>query len=416
MKRRAFIQQSSAFALAGMALPLPQFAEETSISVAVVGTGGRGTDLIRKLSTIEQAEIIGVCDDYPPHLMRAHKAAGPQAKAFASYSEMLKQLNPQVVVIAVPLYLHFDMCMEALKAGCAVFCEKTMCYSTEQAFALAKEVRKRKAIFQVGLQRRANPIYRQAKAMVDSGMLGQISAIKCQWHRNNDWRRPVPVARDSPNWEALERKLNWRLYLPYSRGLMTELASHQLDVVNWFLGTTPTQVMGSGSTDFWRDGREVFDNIFCIYNYELTNKERKPFTVRTTYSSIQSNAFEGASELIMGSKGSLFLTSQKGLFYKEQGIEEVGWDKEGRVERDADIITAGKTLKLSNDPWAHRAKPYEIDSASDDNRAQLISFLDCVQRNDPNTICDVTEGLHDAITALAGHKALHEQQVIKLEI
>lgn len=413
MKRREFIQQSGAYALAGMALPIPDFSSEKPIRVAVVGTGGRGTDLIRKLSSIEQAEIVGICDDYPPHLAKAQKAAGPQAQAFSSFSKMLKQIQPEALVVAVPLYLHFDICMEALAAGCSVFCEKTMCYSIEQAYALREEVLSRKAIFQVGLQRRANPIYRQAKAMVDSGMLGQISAIKCQWHRNNDWRRPVPGKKGTPAWQKLERKLNWRLYLDYSRGLMTELASHQLDIVNWFLNTTPTQVMGSGSTDFWRDGREVLDNLFCIYDYTLSGIDGNPYKLRTTYSSIQANAYEGASELIMGSKGSLFLTSNKGLFYKEERMEEIPWDKEGRVERDAEIITAGKTLKLSNDPWAHRSKPYEIDSDNDDSRHQLVSFLECVQRGDRKTVCDVEEGLKDTITVLNGHKALHEQKIIQ---
>ncbi len=412
MNRREFIEQSTVFTLAGMALPFPEFRSEEAVRIAVVGTGGRGTDLIRTLSTIEHAHIVGICDDYPPHLQKAHEVTGPEAKAFTSYSEMLTQTRPSAVVIATPLYLHYDMCMEALQAGCAVFCEKTMCYSIDQANSLAKTVHQQQAIFQVGLQRRANPIYRQARAMISSGMLGQIIAIKCQWHRNNDWRRPVPISKSDSQWKKLEHRLNWRLYLPYSRGLMTELASHQMDVVNWMLDATPTQVLGSGNTDYWKDGREVYDNIFCIYDYQLTNQEGNPYSVRATYSSIQANAYEGASELIMGTKGSLYLTTKKGLFYTEAAATEIEWAKEDKELQQAEIITAGKTLKLSNDPWAHRSKPFEIDADSDDTRDELIAFLDCVQRQDPNTICDVDEGLKDTITVLNGHKALHEKKVV----
>ena len=50
---------------------------------------------------------------------------------------------------------------------------------------------------------------------------------------------------------------------------MAELGSHQLDVVNWLLKTTPKRVVAAGGIDYWRDGREVFDNIFCTYEYEL---------------------------------------------------------------------------------------------------------------------------------------------------
>ncbi|MEM7367270.1 MAG: Gfo/Idh/MocA family oxidoreductase [Bacteroidota bacterium] len=410
MNRREFLQQSTAYSLVGMGLGIPAPSGEAAVKVAVVGTGGRGTDLIRKLSTIDRAIIVAICDDYPPHLQRAQIAAGPQARAFDDYSHMLEQIQPDAVIIATPLYVHARMCLEALQAGCAVFCEKTMCYSIKEAKRLLKEVRQRKAIFQVGLQRRANPIYRQAKAMIDTGMLGQISAIKCQWHRNNDWRRPVPVSRDHHDWKRLEHKLNWRLYASYSRGLMTELASHQLDVVNWFLDSPPTSAIGTGGIDFWQDGREVFDNLFCLYEYPAKNAEGQPYTVRVSYSSLQNNAFEGASELIMGSKGSLFITSKKGLFYQEKRAEEIGWTKEGRVERDADIITGGKTLKLSNDPWAHRSKPYEIDTESNDTRDELIAFLDCVQRKDPDTICDVEQGWLDTATVMMGHEALTEEK------
>ena len=100
-------------------------------------------------------------------------------------------------------------------------------------------------------------------------MIGQVTAIKAQWHRNNNWRRPIPRPKTDPQWAALDRRLNWRLYRDTSGGLMAELGSHQMDVVNWLLKTTPRRVVAAGGIDYWRDGREVFDNIFCTYEYEL---------------------------------------------------------------------------------------------------------------------------------------------------
>ncbi len=182
---------------------------------------------------------------------------------------MLRDTRPEAVVIATPLDRHHAMCLEALDADCAVFCEKTMCYSIAQARELSDAVARRAAVFQVGIQRRSNAIYRQAAAMVKAGMLGPITTIKCQWNRHNNWRRPVPVPRGDARWNALDRRLNWRLYRETSKGLMAELASHQLDVANWLLGVPPRRVIGSGGIDYWRDGREVYDNVSCIYEYEL---------------------------------------------------------------------------------------------------------------------------------------------------
>jgi predicted dehydrogenase len=107
--------------------------------------------------------------------------------AHAHCRKMLEEAKPQAVVIAVPLFLHQQVASDAVAAGCDVFCEKTMCYSVEQCRKLVDQVEKSQCVFQVGLQRRANPIYQQAAAMVKAGMLGEVTAIKSQWHRNNSW-------------------------------------------------------------------------------------------------------------------------------------------------------------------------------------------------------------------------------------
>lgn len=427
--RRQFLQQAvAASALAAQASLARGADREEVVRLAVVGTGGRGCDLVRALTTIDGVEIVGLCDDYEPHLENGIKYAGNNPPGFARFDEMLDKTRPQAVVVATPLYLHASMCLTALDAGCDVFCEKTMCHSVREARQVAARVAEKKAVFQVGLQRRANAIYRQAIAMVTAGMLGQITAIKAQWHRNNNWRRPVPVARGDAQWQALEHRLNWRLYWDYSQGLMAELGSHQLDVANWLLGTGPKRVMGSAGIDYWRDGREVFDNIFCIYEYEVTPRatrtgidastagDGKPYTVRVTYSSIQNNQYEGASELIMGTRGTLFLSQKKGLFYREAGVDDPGWAKEGRIKNDAALITSGKTLKLSNDPWAHRGSPFEIDVEGDDTREELIAFLDCVRTRETNTICDAQTGLLNAATVLAANEACREGKSVEIDV
>jgi predicted dehydrogenase len=387
------------------------------VRVVVIGTGARGSDLIRALTTIEGVEIAGVCDDYPPHLNQGVKYAGPKALALADHRQALDRLRPRAVVIAVPLVLHYPVARDALEAGCDVFCEKTMCYRIDEARALASQVAGSGRVFQVGLQRRANPVYEQAAALVRAGVLGTITAVKAQWHRNNNWRRPVPVPRTDAGWEALERRLNWRLYRASSDGLMSELGSHQLDVANWLLGTPPRRVIATGGIDYWRDGREVFDNIFCVYDYDLPGPRGERYCARVTYSSLCNNAYEGASELIMGTRGSLYLTTQKGFFYRENGAPEIDWSSQGgadgKAERDAAIIAAGKTLKLSDSPWAHRGEPVEIENlGGDDTRDELVSFIDHVRRGDPRTLVDARAGLINTATVLIANQAAETGQPV----
>jgi predicted dehydrogenase len=384
--------------------------DDMAVRVAVIGTGARGSDLIRALTTIEGVELVGVCDDYPPHLEQGVKYAGTKAKTFADYRKLLDDLKPQAVVVAVPLHLHYQVAADSLAAGCDLFLEKTMCYSIAEAKKLAGQVAASKRVFQIGLQRRANPIYKQAQAMVAAGMIGQVTSIKAQWHRNNSWRRPVPVPKTDANWAALERRLNWRLYKAYSGGLMAELGSHQMDVVNWFLGAHPKRVFASGGIDYYRDGRESLDNISCLYEYELSPPNQKPYTVRVSYTSLCNNAYEGAAELIMGAKGSLYLTSAKGLLFQEKGADVVPWEggkDKAAADANAAVVTAGKTLKLSNDPWAHRGSPFEIDiEEGNDTRDELVSFIDHVRRRDPKTIADATVGLTDCATILIANQSV----------
>lgn len=65
----------------------------------------------------------------------------------------------------------------------------------------------------------------------------------------------------------LDRRLNWRFYVDLSAGMISELGSHHFQVANWVLGSTPESVMGSGSINFFDEGREVYDNFGVIFRY-----------------------------------------------------------------------------------------------------------------------------------------------------
>jgi len=412
--RRSFLKVSAGAAagaaVASTAVSGVSAASDGPVRIGVVGTGSRGSDLIRKLSTIDSCRVVAICDDYAPHLKGGQKFAGDQAKAYADYGTMLREAELDAVVVATPLYLHYAMCVEAIKAGLAVFCEKTMCYSIDEARKLKALVEERDAIFQVGLQRRANPVYDQAAAMVETGMLGTVTTIKSQWHRNDDWRRELPVEKGHPDYDALDRRLNWRLYRDRSQGLMTELGSHQMDVANRVLRTPPKRVMGMGGIDYYDDGREVFDSIFCTYEYEVADAgEGDPQTVRVTYSSIQTNAYEGVTELVMGTKGTLLITQKKALFYQEANARQ---ELSGAGDRSDVDGMSGATLRVADDPWAHRGRPMEINSDVDDTRAELVSFVDDVRTGNRDTACTAAVGLENTATVLIANEAMRSGETV----
>jgi predicted dehydrogenase len=91
-------------------------------------------------------------------------------------------------------------------------------------------------------------------------------------------------------------------------GLTAELTSHQVDVADWMFGSQPEFVMGLGSLDTLKDGRDVYDNIQLIYRY--------PKGQKMTYSSVSTNSFlpyfnasrSEMGEIIMGTDGTIEIT------------------------------------------------------------------------------------------------------------
>lgn len=298
--RREFLKRLAAFAsssslVAGLSWWSPLRAAPVGdapsdrVRLGLIGPGSRGRLHLAHLLITPGVEVAALCDDYEPHLLAGLKLV-PGAKGFSDYRKMLEMPGLDGILIATPLYLHARMCLDAFAAGQNVFCEKSLAYTIEECQAIADAHRGSSKVFQIGHQRLFSPVFLRALELVRDGRIGQITQIRAYWHRNGDWRRPVP----NP---SLERRINWRLYRDYSCGLMTELASHHMQVANWFLGTHPASCAGYGSINYWKDGREVYDNVNVVYRYDNG--------VNVVYDSVTSNAFYGSEIQIMGPKGTI---------------------------------------------------------------------------------------------------------------
>jgi predicted dehydrogenase len=143
--------------------------------------------------------------------------------------------------------------------------------------------------------------------MVHNGALGKVQFIRAQWHRNGSWKNPI---KDP----AFDRILNWRLYREYSGGLMAELGSHQVDVADWAYQSEPISVVGVGGLDYWKDDRDIYDNVSVVFEY--------PEGRKFVFTSVCNNAFLDFSETIMGDEGTIEITlglnSAKATYYPEQ--------------------------------------------------------------------------------------------------
>jgi predicted dehydrogenase len=276
--------------------------------IGFIGTGSRGMYNMHAVMDLPHAEIVALCDIYPPNLKEA-SALCPNVKTYTDYRKMLESPEIDGVIISTPLYLHAPMTLDALDAGKHTYCEKAMALTIEECKAIYDRYQKTDKVLYFCMQRMFDKKYIKGMQMIHSGMIGDIVGERCYWFRNHDWRRPVP----SPE---LERQINWRLYRDYSAGLMTELASHQLEVCCWAMQMVPESVVGTGDIVYWKDGREVYDSVNLVYHYSNG--------VKINYESLISNKFNGMEDQILGNKGSMNLAT--GVYYLE---DEAGGKKSG---------------------------------------------------------------------------------------
>lgn len=386
MKRRDFVIKSSLASSAALYAPTvlgygTPSANET-INVGVIGTGDRGGGLIPFINQIPNMRVVACCDIIPFRLSSGLSKVEGKAKGYSDYKKMLEDKDVDAVLVATPFSTHSKIVVDALKAGKHVYGEKTMAKGYEGIAELVSAADASKGIFQTGHQYHSSRLYSHVVDEVRNGKIGKITAFECQWNRNGNWRRPVP----DPKWE---RMINWRMYREFSGGLLAELCSHQLDFANWVMGAMPEKVMGVGGIDYWKDGRETYDNIHLIYSY--------PEGVRASFTCLTSNAMGDYKVKVMGDKGTYILDYAKAWFYPEGSYEK----KIGEVDG-----VSGATLNWDQG----RGIPIKFDH-EDPSKQALIDFRDNIVNN-TLPVSNARTGAMAATCVQMGLDAMYNDKII----
>ncbi len=364
--------------------------------IGIIGPGSRGQFLMSFLVQNPKVEIVAVCDLYQPAIVAALKIA-PKAKVYTDYQKLLDDKNVDAVLIATPLHLHYEMVMDAFDAGKHVFCEKSIAYSMDETHKIYKKYKSSEKVFFVGQQRLFDPRYIHAMEMVHSGDFGEISGIRAFWHRNNDWRREVPAG-------ATDEQINWRLYRDFSKGIMTELACHQLQIGTWAMRQIPEKVMGHGALTFWKEKREVWDNVSCIYVFENG--------VKMNFDSVLSNKFYGLEEQILCSKGTV--EPEKSKYYFEEippapAFLQLMNDVENALFGSMTFAGTSWAPETANVNTGH----YLLDKKPESDGTSLLleAFAEAViTQKQPPLIAE--EGYYATQLSLLGHQAMKEERTL----
>lgn len=359
MKRRKFIKNSSLYTagiLAGssaLAAVSSRIDFKDSIRLGVIGTGDRGGGMIPIINKVDGIEVAACCDVLPFRLENGLKRTGGKAKSYTDYRKLLDDKSIDAVLIATPFSTHEQIAIDSIDAGKHVYCEKTMAMGLEGVDNLVKKAQSSKNIFQTGHQYHSSRLYSHVVKMIQDGEIGEVIAFECQWNRQGNWRRPVPDP-------SLERAINWRMYREYSGGMAAELCSHQIDFIHWVLGENPKKIMGVGGIDYWKDGRETFDNIHLLYEY--------PSGVKAKFTCLTTNSLGDYQIKVMGQKGTIQLDYAKAWIYYEKDHQKKMADVDG---------VSGAT---ANPQLQGRGYPIQVDHL-DPSAQAIIDFRESIVSN-----------------------------------
>jgi len=366
------------------------------VKMGIIGVGSRGDLLLTHLLSIPGVEIACFCDNYEPNFQKAGKRL-PNARGYYNHVKMLGKEMLDAVVIAVPLFEHGRITIDCLNAGLHTFCEKSFAKTYEECVGMIEAWENSGKNLYIGHQRIFNISYQQAIKLIGEGKIGSPTQLRAYWHRNNDWRRSVPAPE-------LERKVNWRLYDEYSLGLITELGSHQIQVANQILGETPLEVWGAGSVNYWKDGREVYDNINLVFKY--------PGGTHLLYDSMISNKKYGEQFQVLGPKGTMELFS--GKMYEEfppppPAILQLINDIEHGI---FDAIPVGGASWVPDEAVEDKGQ-YIIDEVlKDDGTKMMIEAFVANARDNRIDRENTKQGFYSGIASIMAHEAMRKNRIV----
>ncbi len=433
----------------------------TPVKTGLIGTGDQGCYAHISQSNPEYIDFVAFSDIRPSSQARAReefkKLYGPERaakiKLYPDYHKLLDDPEIELVIVVLPLHLHAPASIAAMQKGKHVLCEKLMAKTVTECKQMIRAADATNRFLAVGHQRHYSYMYANALSLIKQGVVGDIRHIHAYWHRNqtagDSWSKEIPpedkqVDIAKYGYESLEQLVRWRIDNRTGGGLMVELGSHQLDAASIFLRhKLPIEMVGTGVTSYFKDGRTIPDHIFVQYLFGKDEPHAKatpatttapaeeelallplPYTTDdavVTYSSISTNAFDGYGEQVNGSRATLIMDSEKEayLFYEIKGgapkdlrvDTRIAW-AEGRIGKP--VVTSASTLA-----WGSAAgMPDTLTSRGYREEQEHLAWLireigkPNPSRPEMKPRCDGRVALADAVVALCSNLAMEKKKRI----
>lgn len=210
MKRRNFVKSTAALASTSL-LPSSVWAlaKDGKLRTAHIGVGNMGGEDLNAISSHAMVEVTALCDVDANNLKAASKLH-PKAKLFSDYRVMLKEISNDIdaVIVSTPDHTHAPASMAAMNMGKPVYCQKPLTHYVSEARAMQKLAEEKNLVTQMGIQVHSFYDYKLATLLIQSGIIGKVSAVRAWSPKNWGFDGPAPEGSD-----PIPETLDWNLWL-----------------------------------------------------------------------------------------------------------------------------------------------------------------------------------------------------------
>ena len=309
-----------------------------TISVGVIGSGGRARHLMKSLVKIPGVRIDAVCDIWDQALLEGKKLADANATTTKRYQELLDRKGIDAVLIGSPDHWHVPLTIAACEAKKDVYVEKPLTHDLAEGKAVIAAQNDHSRIVQVGTQQRSMPHIQAARELVQTGKIGKVLKVKMSWNRNADRVKRFPLGVDpkAVDWTAFlgtakkqpydeYRFRNWRWFWDFGGGIFTDLMVNWIDVAHWVLDVDhPLKAVSLGEYVNAKDVWETPDTVQTVLAY--------PGNVQMHFEGTFSNARNAARIEFLGTDATL---------YVDRGRYELIPEKNRKIEPQQMILGSG---------------------------------------------------------------------------
>ncbi|GAA4174536.1 Gfo/Idh/MocA family oxidoreductase [Gryllotalpicola koreensis] len=207
-----------------------------TIRVGVIGIGQRAVIAQHVAASGVDAAVVAASDPTEPGRARARELFGAEVLVTASHRELIEAGAIDAAIVTSPDWTHAEIATELLRAGVAVYLEKPMAITLDEADAVMTAAAQTRTPLYVGHNYRHSSVARLMGSLVRRGDIGEVKAVWCRHFVGNGGDYYFK------DWHADRRHVN---------SLLLQKASHDLDVIHMLAGGYTRRVVGMGALSLY---------------------------------------------------------------------------------------------------------------------------------------------------------------------